>query len=385
MSQYSARIHIKVATTDMWKKIQNTKYPGFDFLDRIDMNDTSFVIDGEWSCQEDTLLSIVASLANSLGNEGIVIADTTNINVDPYDHCVYYLGDGVKATEFSTFNDTDNLGMMFFQTDIHNIAEWLKYGKFNLSKKEKKQLKDCGVQLRRKSSVHKTAAPFISLQTAVTGKTVLLGTYPQSKKGNQKTPIEWIVLDRNDNHVFLLSQYGLDYQNYDVYEGEAGEPYIDKVITWETCTLRQWLNEDFLSNAFTKDEQKIILTTTIDNSAAQGYGDWSQSGGNDTEDRIFLLSYAQANQYLNVVYDGENENINARVSPTDYARNKAARSYGIGEELVPCVWWLRSPGIDEYDNVASVDDQGCLYCTGAEDFSFLVRPCLWIDLEAIHF
>lgn len=70
-------------------------------------------------------------------------------------------------------------------------------------------------------------------------------------------------------------------------------------MTWETCTLRSWLNSTFLNAAFSSEEQKAILTTTMDNSESQGNGQWSVTGGNNTEDRVFLLSYAEAKEFFN--------------------------------------------------------------------------------------
>lgn len=48
--------------------------------------------------------------------------------------------------------------------------------------------------------------------------------------------------------------------------------------------------------------------TTVDNSKAQGYSGYSTDGGNNTEDKVFLLSYAEANKYFGaLVTDGHNK------------------------------------------------------------------------------
>ena len=56
-------------------------------------------------------------------------------------------------------------------------------------------------------------------------------------------------------------------------------------ITWEACTLRKWLNEDFY-NGFKKEEKALIAQTECENKNNSKYG---TNGGNDTEDYIFLL------------------------------------------------------------------------------------------------
>jgi len=122
------------------------------------------------------------------------------------------------------------------------------------------------------------------------GNIVTFGAYEQdNNRANGKEPIEWIVLDQKEGKALLLSRYVLDCKKYN-------ETW--KAVTWETCTLRSWLNDDFLNNAFSVTEQQRILTTTVDNSREQGNEAWYTDGGNNTEDKIFLLSYSEVNQYL---------------------------------------------------------------------------------------
>lgn len=123
------------------------------------------------------------------------------------------------------------------------------------------------------------------------------------------TPIEWLVLARDGNKALLISRYWLDAQPYNTDHTS---------VTWETCTLRTWLNVTFYNKAFSSDEQAAILTTSVDNGKNQGYSKWSTSGGNNTEDKVFLLSYAEANKYFGVTYDNIS-NTKSRVAPTAYA------------------------------------------------------------------
>ena len=110
------------------------------------------------------------------------------------------------------------------------------------------------------------------------GNYVEFGTYPQTEADTVNTPIEWLVLARDGNTALLISRYGLDAQPYNTELTS---------VTWETSTLRTWLNNTFMIKAFTAEEQKAILTTTVDNSRSQGYSKWSASGGNNTQDWIF--------------------------------------------------------------------------------------------------
>ena len=96
MSQYYSRIHIKVSSIKVWERFEGNN--DFDLQDIISFltfsgkeGSTSCVLD-DWSWRELELEDMVKALAKVLDRDGIVIADTHNINVDRYNHCVYYLG-----------------------------------------------------------------------------------------------------------------------------------------------------------------------------------------------------------------------------------------------------------------------------------------------------
>lgn len=146
------------------------------------------------------------------------------------------------------------------------------------------------------------------------GNYVTFGTYPQTVSGTDETPIEWLVLDRNGNRALLLSRCGLDVQ-----------PYNKELeyITWENCSLRSWLNDTFINKTFTDKEKLCILLTDVENSRSQSYKPKYVTGGNDTQDKIFLLSYAEANKYLGVE-SANYDNVTSRMSPTRYAKTQGA-------------------------------------------------------------
>ena len=210
------------------------------------------------------------------------------------------------------------------------------------------------------------------------GSIVTFGRYPQTEEGTDETPIEWIVLevDEENHRALLLSKYGLDTIPYHTQN-------ID--VTWETCTLRSWLNDDFLNRAFSAEEQSAILLTDVDNSSSQGYSEWKTSGGNNTQDYIFLLSYAEANCYLNVTVTwNDNHNRASRVAPTDYAIEQGAStraSEKTAEGRVAGWWWLRSPGNKQH-SVAYVNYDGTLHKISSGSGYGCVRPAFWINLES---
>lgn len=177
------------------------------------------------------------------------------------------------------------------------------------------------------------------------GDIIQFGSYEQDNvKKNGKEPIDWIVLERTDDELFVVSRYILDWHPYHDRFGE---------ITWEKCTLRQWLNEDFYHAAFDEDEKKLIKTTTIKN---EDNPVWNTEGGNDTLDKLFLLSMRDV---LNpnygfdkeMVNHNSREDINRRCACTEYARARGVfvqpglqANYMTTENRTASSWWLRSIG-----------------------------------------
>ena len=199
------------------------------------------------------------------------------------------------------------------------------------------------------------------------GSYVTFGTYPQTKAGKDVTPIEWLILDVQENKALLISRYALDCQPYNT-------EYKD--ITWEQCTLRTWLNSEFVNKAFSADEQKAILMTKVDNSNSQGCGDWDTTGGSNTQDQIFLLSYAEAWKYLA-------DDASRKCGPTDYAVAQGgytSPSHQVDGKATGW-WWLRSPGRSQND-AACVYDDGSRSSHGVYGSSTVVRPAFWINLES---
>ncbi len=214
------------------------------------------------------------------------------------------------------------------------------------------------------------------------GDYITFGRYPQTAEGTDRTPIEWLVLDCDaaNNRALLLSRYGLDRKPYGKEEWEG--------TTWEKCTLRMWLNRDFLNAAFTTAEQSAILMTRVDNSRSQGYSGYNGNGGNNTQDKIFLLSYKEANKYLGVT-DGDTHNIKSRVEPTAYAKKNGAYTSRFNQTTdgTPAGWWwLRSPGQKtEFQfarSAATVLPNGSLDNKACWHDLEVVRPALWLDLES---
>ena len=204
------------------------------------------------------------------------------------------------------------------------------------------------------------------------GDIVTFGHYPQTAEGTDETPIEWIVLEVKDGKALVISRYGLDAKPY----------YLELAdVTWEYCSLRNWLSSDFLNAAFSPEEQAAIPVTEVDNSADQGFSEWYSIGGNNTQDQVFLLSCTEANRYFGVT---RKKNPGARVAPTAYAAGRGAltNAKALTEDGAEAgYWWLRSPGYHQ-DSAAHVTNDGSFYYKLVNFNSGVVRPAMWLDLES---
>lgn len=179
--------------------------------------------------------------------------------------------------------------------------------------------------------------------------TIVFGRYPQASK-NENALIEWLVLKNDGSKALLISKYALDCQQY----------HTSRIFgTWKTCTLRKWLNGTFISNAFSHEEQAMILSTTTESA--------------DTKDRVFLLSRDEAWEYFS-------SDSTRQCQGTAYCYAQGAYKTGNGN----CKWWLRSPGGSSYTAYVydgSLRDYYGEHSCCVDNDDIAVRPALWINLE----
>ena len=134
-------------------------------------------------------------------------------------------------------------------------------------------------------------------------------------------------------------------------------------VTWETCSLRGWLNNDFLNGAFTNGEKSLIFETDV---SADKNPNYVTLPGNPTKDKIFLLSITEAERYFS----------------SDSNRAADCTQSAIAQGCTGA-WWLRSPG-GERQRASYISIQGGVAkygnLVGSEALG--VRPAMWIDLNA---
>lgn len=141
-------------------------------------------------------------------------------------------------------------------------------------------------------------------------------------------------------------------------------------VFWETCSIRQWLNTEFINNAFSQDEIKSIENKKIINS---NNTDTGSNGGFDTYDKIFLLSIDEINLYMS-----GKPYIKSKLSTYASARNDGLSSIA---DRTAC-WTLRTPG-ESNSYISYVNVDGGIETIGAavEYGSIGIRPAMWINIS----
>ena len=130
--------------------------------------------------------------------------------------------------------------------------------------------------------------------------------------------------------------------------------------------MREFLNGEFIDTVFSEEEQGRIVETLLENN--DNFGNF---GGNDTVDRVFLLSISEVDEFMRGDAPG--------------VLQRARIAYRVGVRTESSAWWLRSPGVGGSltagGNAASVSSQGIVSSSRVDDGSVGVRPAIWLYSE----
>ncbi len=151
-----------------------------------------------------------------------------------------------------------------------------------------------------------------------TGGKIYFGEYKDK-------PVSWNILHTDKEKMLLVTEYPVETL---AFNNEL------KNITWETSSIREWLNDDFL-NEFS-DEQKNRILVSV---------------SKDVNDKVFLLSQEEYEQYSSAAYT---------------------------EQISD--WWLRTKTdagmmfVNGENGELNTYGEGVVHAMG-------VRPCVWIALK----
>ncbi len=190
------------------------------------------------------------------------------------------------------------------------------------------------------------------------GQILVFGKYEQDGiEENGTEIIQWRVLDIDDDKVLLISERLLDCKPYN----EGCED-----VTWAECTLRKWLNEDFINAAFDESDQSKIVLSNIHNPYNPSF---CTAGCENTDDRVFALSVDELKKYFQSDED-------KKVEITRFAATKQRKLVG----YLRSNWWLRTPG-SSHSQATTMSNDGCSLCGWNVDCKYVcVRPAMWVKI-----
>ena len=230
----------------------------------------------------------------------------------------------------------------------------------------------------------------VTLKDAEIGDIVQMGTYEQDGDAETEDPICWDVLDKDGDAVLLISHDVIAYQRFSDSR---------KCVIWEDSEIRTWLNQEFYAEAFDEEEQASIRETTLENLSTVGFAAHVNPSGDvqvresrpDTKDKIFLLSWKEAEQYYgNRLTDASV--LGRRPSRAVLQKRKAiftdliieelpamypySRHLPDGTERLP--WMLRSTGMKDYA-IFVIGYEGKWDQDYPDSYNG-VRPVMWVNV-----
>ncbi|MCH5180137.1 MAG: hypothetical protein J1F32_02845 [Erysipelotrichales bacterium] len=197
--------------------------------------------------------------------------------------------------------------------------------------------------------------------------------------------IEWKVLSVESGSYFLLASKLLDTHNY--YKNYSNRTIDNATVyanNYEQSDIRAWLNDDFYNTAFNLNNS-YIHETIVSNSTTTDMSSDNQYICNDTNDKVYLLSYQD---YLNSNYGFGSSAAEAsstrEARTTDYARARGAwcntRDTSKPGLKFNGSYWTRSPSNEYYYCAWNVNSSGYLSTYAVDGDSHCVRPSISISV-----
>ena len=230
----------------------------------------------------------------------------------------------------------------------------------------------------------------VVLKDAEIGDIVQMGTYEQDGDAETEDPICWDVLDKDGDAMMLISHDVIAYQRF-------SDSF--KCVIWEDSQIRSWLNQEFYAEAFDEEEQASIRETTLENLSTVGFAAHVDPSGDvqvresrpDTKDKIFLLSWKEAEQYYgNRLTDASG--LGRKPSRAVLQKREAIFTDIIIEELPAMYpysrhlpdgterlsWMLRSTGMKDY-TIFVIGYEGKWDQDYPDSYNG-VRPAMWVNV-----
>ena len=184
-------------------------------------------------------------------------------------------------------------------------------------------------------------------------------------------PISWEVLDHEEDKLFITSSVILDSQSYhheiseESFSHNGGNGFANN---YQLSDIRLWLNNEFLSSAF--NSNNAVVETEVDNSLASTMDSANDYICNNTNDKVFLLSRKEVNEYLSSSV--------LSIKGSDYAKSQGLYVASANDKGF---WALRTPYPNEPYQIRYITNNGNNSYDSINKTSLGVRPSCWIDID----
>lgn len=186
-------------------------------------------------------------------------------------------------------------------------------------------------------------------------------------------PLQWLILDKMDDKVLLLSKFIIDCK---VFDNDINNK------NWEKSYLRKWLNEDFYNAVFDEKEKTLIIKNEYENTEDLRF---SLNNENSTIDSVTVLSVKEIEKYFK-----------DELKSKDYFSNKLLATRALSDVIISTniaspyseewysgnsYYWTRS--LSKLNNdIVCVNEDGT-YSMGIESNAdwIGVRPAIWVKIK----
>ena len=182
-------------------------------------------------------------------------------------------------------------------------------------------------------------------------------------------PIEWEIKSEDNGKVLIVSNMILDSQCFYpslasyTFEHNNGAGWANN---YEFSNIRKLLNDTFYNLAFNSSQKTKIETTLVDNSVSSTGQVKNNYICNDTNDKLFLLSYEECSKYY----------LSTETSGTDYAKIQGlptSNSWMLRSPVYTTGTYIYAGNGSYYDDYSKIDSWNVSSYCG-------IRPACWITL-----
>ncbi len=240
----------------------------------------------------------------------------------------------------------------------------------------------------------------VAISEAGIGDIISLGTYEQNgMEADGMEPMRWKVLDIQDGKMLVIADRVIDSYCYNKTDSAEQTPGM----TWQDCSVRQFLNGDFLDTCFTPEEAALIQTTHLTNPSSSdflndywgGYdapydvlGNQIHTDGPETNDKIFLLSVEEVLKYMGdeddyCPSDSYPFNMMVGASCRSVKCSTAVRHTGnvYYESQTSDGCWMTRTLSDPNEAVVYLTSNGSFFNWYSNQVGLGLRPAMWISIE----